>query len=397
MQNIKKFIWFLLIFSFLLLFYSIYKLNADLQKTAARIIEDLEYNNGKWDVTPYVNERERFSNDIVYIFNQDGFVIERNNTIKGFLDYSDYRFNSSFKKPQTIVSATGERWRLLSKTIEKNSIIKGAVLVGYRQPETGNQLNNDLLLEQSLEKIMQSVTVEDNEIKIINLEQRNISSKINYQITNKNNQSLLLEGRVPTFIDSSYVSKYLEQRYEFINTPPDFYFLKTFPLETEERIFGLLIIGKNLSDNALLIVSFGLIVLSASTRLAILLKNFFLQNKKLDKSKKKQKENNNDDQNKDKHFSFDAENSRLYYGNEFLEIPYDSNQYYVCKALFSQKDRRWEYDQLIEVVIGKSESLEVKKHWRKIYDAVRIINQKAEEKFAKEPIIFESKTFKVND
>ncbi len=57
-----------------------------------------------------------------------------------------------------------------------------------------------------------------------------------------------------------------------------------------------------------------------------------------------------------------------------IKIPLDTNQYYVLKALWQDPEKKWANDELVDQVFG--EDVDVKEHTKKIYDAVRAINQK---------------------
>jgi hypothetical protein len=69
---------------------------------------------------------------------------------------------------------------------------------------------------------------------------------------------------------------------------------------------------------------------------------------------------------------FDIPNNELIIDSRSIEIPYASNQYYLCKALFSKPNKKWELDELFNYA---GESID-DTNSRKYYDTVIALNKK---------------------
>jgi tetratricopeptide (TPR) repeat protein len=98
------------------------------------------------------------------------------------------------------------------------------------------------------------------------------------------------------------------------------------------------------------------------------------------------KENISQNKEKKKELSFDDKTSEIVFGEKKCPIPFGTNQYVLCKALFSNPIGEWikEDDVVDNFFQGKDNR-------RSFYDAVRLINQKAKENInVKKLIIYSS-------
>jgi hypothetical protein len=92
---------------------------------------------------------------------------------------------------------------------------------------------------------------------------------------------------------------------------------------------------------------------------------------------------------------FDPKKSIISYGDKICEIPKWTNQYIVCKTIFDHKIGEIIDEGEIHFELDRTELKEKK---RTIYDAIRTINKKAEEKLQIEHLlIWERSTVKIND
>jgi hypothetical protein len=92
---------------------------------------------------------------------------------------------------------------------------------------------------------------------------------------------------------------------------------------------------------------------------------------------------------------FDDEKSIISYEGKICEIPKYTNQYIVCKTIFNH-----EIGHIISEndIYHKLSIMETEEKKRTIYDAVRAINKKAEEKlYIEHLLIWEKSTVKIND
>ncbi|MFH0936944.1 MAG: hypothetical protein V1808_01470 [Candidatus Daviesbacteria bacterium] len=93
--------------------------------------------------------------------------------------------------------------------------------------------------------------------------------------------------------------------------------------------------------------------------------------------------------------TFDDKESVIYFKDKKIEIPYSSNQYNLCKAVFGNPKKRWENDELLDKFGLNSEEIQVK---RQPYDAMIAINKKVEDKTGvKNLILCKRKTFSLNN
>ena len=89
------------------------ELNKTLTDTSDRISSDLIIQKGSWNtekylsdpLTPHPNGSSGFLNPL-YIITTEGFMIERNFPIKGYMDSSDFKHLKAFNTPQFVNGAT---------------------------------------------------------------------------------------------------------------------------------------------------------------------------------------------------------------------------------------------------------------------------------------------------
>jgi len=203
---------------------------------------------------------------------------------------------------------------------------------------------------------------------------------------------------LPSYIDRSYVSKYLKQGFETIEDKETkekylvyfspFYKNSSQPVGFIASGYSLRQVRKDLYTQIAFSLTAGVFItgfmlISITTLLKKDVPAF------LEKKQNKQEQ-------KCKGFSFNKKSSIISIGNKQLKVPFASNQFCVCKVLFSNPQKRWEYDEILEKGFGLDSFEEVKSNWRKIYDAVRAVNEKSKEVFGQEVIISEAKTFQVS-
>ena len=77
-----------------------------------------------------------------------------------------------------------------------------------------------------------------------------------------------------------------------------------------------------------------------------------------------------------------------------VKIPYGTNQYNLCKAVFGTTKKRWENDELLDKFGANIEDVKVK---RQPYDAMLAVNKKVkQESGINNLILCENKTFRLN-
>lgn len=363
-----------------------------------RVEKDLSYINGKWDttlynadpLTPHPNGSSGFANPL-YIITSEGFIIERSQPIRGFLDTSDFNHLITFQTPQTINTVTNESWRVLSQPIVDGTSTVGVVILSYYNPQQGRIEEIDQKMKESVQSIIQSLQVKNHKIDTHRIDIRNIHYEYSFEIVDKYNNVLLNNGRVPTYIDPSYFAKEIESKKKRTivdaKTGKEF-FIVSKTLASNNLPIGLIIAGEPIDTfNSILqkYVYFSAL-LGLLVTIPLMIYTVFVMRKFARKTE--EGGDNNTNINSIKEIQFDKKASVLWIDEREYSIPYASYQYYICVALLLQPNRQWEYDQLLEVLGDFGEKINT----RKVYDAVHAINKRINFRL----IEYKNKTFSVN-
>lgn len=374
------------------------RLQADLKILTERIKNDLHYQNGHWDTTLYVADPDTPNPhgssgfiDPLYILTIDGTVIERNMTIKGFLDASDYKQFLQYQTPQTISGITNEQWRVLAKPIVSEGVTHGVVIVSYYTPDSKNLDEIDQKLKNNIDFIISRVQPNSTDLNVSQVDVRRISYDVSFKVVTNLNKVKLSNGRTPSFIDPSYVEAELAHPGNRVVTDSVShipYLVDTLPLKDDNKNnIGVVVAAKSLESLNSMLQQY--LKLSALTLVLLLfplayLTALFVNNELSNFSEYMKKRPLRIPQNID----FDRKNSNLILDDEILHIPHDSNQYYFLDALFSQPKKRWEQDEMLEH-LGQVED---KNSWRTIYDTMLAVNKKVGFKISH----YKDKTYQLN-
>ncbi len=367
-----------------------------------RVLEDIHYTEGQWNSSALFNDKQIPTDSPLYVITKEGFVISRRLPIHGFLDVSDIRFSSSFTIPQTITTPINEQWRLYSRAIIHNKQVLGSVVVGYHQPEMASLQEIDYQLRLVAEQLLSKVTLDNQSVSLNPFDERSIPSRIAFEIVTTGNRSLVSSGSLPNYIDRSYVGDLLTTKLltvqdsetnepflvavspvisdtgEAVGTVVSAVSLRQFHGEVWNQLFFSVIAG-GLFAGALLLGVVFLLRGSKQGGVRVEVKTTLLQ----------------ENEDKMQQIEFDKEVSQVVFYGKILKIPYASNQYQVCKVLFSNPKKRWEYDEILDKMLGEDSFGQVKVSWRKVYDAVRAVNRKSQQTLGIEIIDVDAKTFKV--
>lgn len=363
------------------------------------IDQDIKFRNSKWDIslynsdptTPHPSGSSGFSTPL-YIITSEGFVIERNRPISGVLDSSDYKHLMLFQKPQTFTTVTNERWRVLSKPIIRNGKTYGVIMVSYYNPQDDSLTRIDQTLQENLTFIDNKVELQNNSLNIQKVDIRNVHYDVAFEIVTTFNKVLLNNGRIPTFIDVSYIDKEIHNKQTRIVkdnvSNEEFYIHSKVLKDPQNNPFGIIILAESinsinnmLKDYILFSVIFSGIIIIPFT--------FFVSNYVL-------KEKNEAIENYKKTLSasvlpkqlcFNAKGKCIQVENERVDIPFPSNQYFLCENLFSKPHKVWTQEELMNKLAEKGEE-----HSRKLYDASLALNKK----FPFKLIDYKDKTYKIN-
>lgn len=91
---------------------------------------------------------------------------------------------------------------------------------------------------------------------------------------------------------------------------------------------------------------------------------------------------------------FDSQLSAIIANDISVKIPFSTNQYYLCKAVFGNTKKRWENDEILDKFGANIEEAKVK---RQPYDAMLAVNKKVKKEAGIDDLILcENKTFRIN-
>lgn len=365
-----------------------------LKELQDRIRNDLHIKEGQWDTslynadphTPHPSGSNGFTAPL-YIITSGGFVIERNQPISGLLDSADFKHMNAFLRPQTLAIVTNDRWRVLSRPISSSDKeVVGLISVAYHNPNEDILETIDKTLQDNLDKIHSSIKTSGKNVDVSRIDVRNIRYDISFEIITTYNKVLLRNGRTPTFIDPSYIENELRNPsmriVKDVKTANEFLISMQSIKDSQGNSQGIVLAGQSLNSVnetllAYLIFSF---IFSLTVLLPVIIwmsgKNFQKTNKNLP------------DIEYPKSIVFDAKESVIHADEKNISIPYATNQYHLCKALFSHPKKRWELDELL-IKFGEDPSSQ---NWRKVYDAAILVNKRVGFKL----ISYADKTFRLS-
>jgi hypothetical protein len=372
--------------------YSINDSDKELKYFINRVQSDINYSNGKWDISKYVSDpltpnphgSGGYTNPL-YIITNDGFVIERNSPIGGLLDSSDYKHLKLYTEPQYTTGIANEKWRVKSKILYYKNKEVGILFVAHYNPSQYDTEAIDIDLNETINRIESDIKFTDTSIDVSKVDIRYIPYDISFEVVDTFNKVLFNNGRTPTYIDSSYVHDEFRKNLREIK---DIYTGENFLVQTsllrdnEGKPSGIIVAGTSLKLlnnilNKFILISLiiDILLIGPIVWIAIRLIN---KNSLFNKIKSLKPIN----------IKFDKHNSTITVDKNKLDLPYASNQYYLCEKLFSKPNKRWEQDELLE-----SFGEEVKpENNRKIYDAAIAINKRLSIKL----ITYHEKTYRIN-
>ena len=377
-----------------------------------RILNDLTYKNAKWDTSFYVSDNQLPQDNPLYVISKDGFIIDRN-PIAGFLDFSDFKYSSSFQEPQTITTPANEVWRMYSRNIVNGGVPIGTIVVGRYQPSLGDLSNIDNQLKNGADKIASELQIRGDTIDASNVDVRSISVFISFEVVDTFNHALKSVGGVPSYIDRSYIPAVISEQSRTITDKSNRQFLTySMPIISSNNPIGVVISGyslqqvnKDLQNQLIFSISTGAVVIV----ILVLLLVYLLQRdiasllKKAAEAAQKVFYVSH----RGGAFGFDKDTGLIYLGDKKMEVPVKTLQYYVCKVLFSRPNKNWENDEIIDHLptgmlesealdMYEKETEDLNRKARAIYDAVRLLNEKAKRIFGYEVILIQGKTYRIN-
>lgn len=352
----------------------------DLQKTTARIKDDLIIKDERWDLSLYNSDDQISDTYPLYIITSEGYIIERSRPIHGLLDLSRFTLISQYASPTTVETVTGESWRALSKPILSGEHQVGVLLTTFYQPKEPDLPEIDKQLQEVINKVQSQISINGENIDISKLDSRQLSFNISFQVVTRFNKVLYQSNnvnsitRMPTNIDRSYIDNQLKgDPYKEITNEVtgERYLTLTTPLLNDENLTsGIIVLGMPITPVYTVIknlVGIGLVTGLGVMAFVLLINYRFIKNMRRSiQASINQKP-------LPKLITFMKKDCKLVIDGETIEIPYSSYQYYFCQALFQKPQKKWEADELLEVLGDKDFGPE---KWRKIYDTMVALNKK---------------------
>jgi hypothetical protein len=236
---------------------------------------------------------------------------------------------------------------------------------------------------------------ENGEINASSLDPRKVKFNIAFSIIDRyntiirRNENVNNIGRVPSFIDASYVKELLNSRRQQVIRDKDSgeaFLVLTEPLIKGNLVVGAVSVGENINYIYPVVLKYLLFqILVALALLAIAVK--------LIKTYQKTNQNIKNGLKMPSTIAFDDKASVLILDDNKIKIPYATNQFYFLKSIFSNSSKRWETDELLE----KFGELEMKQgNWRKVYDTMVGINKKVENILPVKLVVNQDKTYQLN-
>lgn len=348
----------------------------------------------------------------VYIFSTSGFASVRIKAIGGFLDSGSFDFNSYFQTPQTYTfPENNTSYRLYSKVISENNIPEVSILVGYNT--SSNIYVSDDQLIDATEILSSQIKIAEGIVDASKVKTLSIPPSIQVLIIDKFNRILISNGTIPSYIDRSYIAEELKWIGKY-RTVIDQSTMNPFLVYgTKWRDDIIVVSGYPLTqaNNALskqLVFSVGT---GAGVILILLLLLAFLLQKEINTlliKAEKAVQKVFYVSHRAGAFGFDQDTGLIYLGDKKMEVPVKTKQYYICKVLFSKPNKNWENDEIMDRLpehaleteaLDTYESLggnDLRKKARMIYDAIRLLNEKANGVFSYDVVLIQGKTYRIN-
>ncbi len=327
--------------------------------------------------------------DPLYIFTSSGFVIERNQPIPGYLDYTDYEKIQGYKTPTTITTETGEKWRVLSQTFSTGTDTAITAFVGYLDPEKTDSKAVDEKLQSSLQRIAEKI-VRNGTINTTSLQATDLPYDVAFEIVTNRNILVINNGHIPTYIDPSYVQRTIETGNRISierGTDNEMYIIKTHILKKNNKVIGVIAAGKSIQQLATILQWTSLAYLVLSIVSTLVLSAVFTLSLMANRQSPLWKLLGQTDENQQVEVTFFKEKGILHVDRTAIPIPADTFQYFLCDLLFSKPVKKWSIEE-IENRIPENHPYTK----RTLYDTVIHINKKATVKLVE----YEHKTINLN-
>ncbi len=377
---------------------------SSLREMTKRVQADIQLENGTWNITKYNADSEIPGANRLYVFANDGFVIDRWRPINGYMNVSDTRQLLAYQTPQTLHTITNQTWRMYSLPVMDGSATIGVVTVSYFNPNEAELYELDQTLHEAAIAIRSQLDIRQGEIDANNVDSRFAPFDISFQVVNQYNRIVGKSGNAnsmggaPDFIDATYVQRALarasEARRVTDSQGSETFLALSEPLtDAQGNTRGVVIAARSIDSvfsvqRAYIIASLGLgaaVLLAWLASIAIL-------HKRAIKYPPAQAQLQQFDSTDLQTICFLKKDCTIVIGDHRIRFAYASNQYYLCQALFSAPRKKWETDELIEKFGEHHDAAS----WRKVYDAAAAVNKKVGSVMNDKLIVTNNKTYQIN-
>ncbi|MFA9289033.1 MAG: hypothetical protein ACEQSA_04090 [Weeksellaceae bacterium] len=358
-----------------------------LEQVVARVNDDISYKNGQWDVFKYIADPLLPDSSALYILTTDGYIIDRWRPIDGFLDTSEYTYYLQFTDPQTIQTPTQESWRMYTTRILKDGTTEGIVLLAAHINPGDDEATLDTQLRREMVIVTKDIRFDGDKLNVSAVDVRKTSYDTSVRIVDRFNNLLLKSNNsnsldtVPSYIDRSYVQQQLNApKVEIVRhkqTGEPFVVVRE-PYVVDGENTAVIIAGTSIAYIMDIVREYLLITLILLIVSILFVSRWY---KKLMTPPHP----------KLKVLEFDRGRSQILIDEAKVEIPAETFQFALCDAVFSEPSRLWTVEELIQRFGDKSGN-----HWRKVYDAMLLINKRAETVLPVKLIMVKEKQFFLN-
>lgn len=368
------------IISFIQYIFLISREKDSLSVIAKRIKEDISVKGESWDVSLYNSDDTVSTSNPLYIITTEGYIVDRKKPVRGLLDLSRFTLISQYTEPTSINTVTGETWRALSLPVVSNNYPIAVILVTYYEPADENLEVIDSKLKEVVKTVNSQLSVAGDHIDISKIDARYVPFEIGFQVVNRFNKVLYQsEGpnsvsRMPTYIDRSYIDNQLRSpEYKEVTdslTGGKYLTLTTSIINDSSVPAGVIVNGVS--------IDYIYTTLKSSLVLGLLVNGLTIMGIWAFSQRALWKVRRDWDlsfrtRSIPKKVNFMKKDCKLIIDDVVIEIPYASHQYYFCQAIFHKPRKKWEVDELLEVM-GEENGPE---KWRKIYDTMVALNKKS--------------------
>lgn len=375
---------------------------SQLTQTVNQIVSDISYHNGTWNISRYNSDPDIPERFPLYIISTQGIILDRMNVIHNYLDKSSIFRLNIYSTPKTVNTIANESWRVYSKQIEINGNLWGTVLVAKYDPDTSNLKTTDSQLYKNADKLIKQLQIQNNQLDVSMVNASSFDYHISFEVIDQFNNILFKSNNInsnnklPDYIDRSYVGNVLispvySQIYD--TSIHQTFLIKHKKIEDKNgNPIAIVSVGLPIDYIYQLIQFLVLIELITGIFLLVILTTF-IHNSINIYIFKFLKKNNIDfyDPKKITKICFSKKEHSIFINDKPVNIPFATNQYYFCEALFANPTKKWETDELLDKFgehdLGK---------WHKVYDTMKLINKRLVYILPDKLFIINNKRFQIN-